>query len=46
MDEVFDAEKTLDAVWCWDSETGKRYLLDRRTGQVITTGDRPDGKSI
>jgi len=26
---------TLDALWCWDSETGKRVLIDRQTGQVI-----------
>lgn len=31
----FDPEETLDAVWCYDSETGHRMLLDKRTGQVI-----------
>lgn len=38
MDE-FDANKTVDAVWCVDSETGKKFLLDRKTGQVLTTED-------
>lgn len=32
-----DMEETDDTVWCVDSETGHRYLLDRKTGQVITT---------
>lgn len=30
-----DPEKTLDAVWVTDSETGRRYLMDRRTNQII-----------
>lgn len=30
-------DTTIDAVWCWDSETGEKVLLDRRTGQVIMT---------
>lgn len=31
----FDPEKTLDAVWCVDSETGERVLIDRETNQII-----------
>lgn len=31
----FDPEQTLDAVWCQDSETGERVLIDRQTNQVI-----------
>ena len=30
-----DPEKTIDAVWCKDSETGERVLLDRLTNEVI-----------
>jgi len=26
-----------DQVWCWDSETGHKYLLDVKTGQVLET---------
>lgn len=33
----FNPEDTLDAVWCVDSETGKRYLLGRKTSQIIAT---------
>lgn len=29
------AESTLDAVWCVDSETGDRVLMDRRTNKEI-----------
>jgi hypothetical protein len=28
-------DTTLEAIWCWDSETGKKYLLDVKTGKVI-----------
>lgn len=31
----FDPEKTLDAVWCVDSETSERVLMDRRTNKQI-----------
>lgn len=41
---AFDPEKTIDATWCVDSETGERYLLDNKTGQVIATGDQVNGK--
>jgi len=30
-----DPEKRIDAVWCQDSTTGERVLLDRLTNQVI-----------
>lgn len=37
----FDPEKTLDAIWCQDSTTGERVLIDRQTNQVIMReGDR------
>lgn len=26
----------FEAQWCWDSETGDRCLIDRRTNKVIT----------
>ncbi len=32
MDE---SEKTLDAVWCIDSETGEKVLIDRLTNKTI-----------
>lgn len=41
---AFDPEKTMDAIWCVDSETSKRYLLDRKTGQIIATEDEIKGK--
>lgn len=34
MDQSW-AEETLEARWCTDSETGMRYLLNLKTGQVI-----------
>lgn len=34
---VFNPENTVDAIWCVDSESGHRYLLDIKTGQVIST---------
>lgn len=36
-------EKTLDAVWAWDSETGEKVLLDRKTGQVLMTWKHFEG---
>lgn len=33
--EEFDPEKTLDAVWCQDSTTGERVLIDRKTNKII-----------
>lgn len=35
---MFDPEKTLDAVWCKDSETGEDVLIDRLTNRVIMRG--------
>lgn len=28
-------ERTLEAIWCWDSETGDKRLMDLRTGKEI-----------
>lgn len=30
-----DVDKTLDAVWCVDSETGRQVLIDRQTNEII-----------
>jgi hypothetical protein len=35
MDKRFDPEKTVNLVWCWDSETGERVLMDRRTNKEV-----------
>ena len=40
-----DVNKTLDAVWCVNSETGEKVLMDRQTNEVIARKDR-DGKII
>lgn len=32
-----DSEKTLDALWCVDSETREKVLIDLKTGAVIAT---------
>lgn len=32
-------EKTLEARWVVDSETGKRYLLDLKTGEILINFD-------
>lgn len=32
-------KNTEDAVWCVDSETGKRYLIEYKTGQIIARED-------
>lgn len=29
------AERTLEAIWCWDSENGEKVLMDLRTGKEI-----------
>lgn len=31
----FDPEKSIDAIWVVDSETSIRYLMDRKTNQII-----------
>jgi hypothetical protein len=28
-------ERTLEAAWCVDNETGESYLLDLKTGKVV-----------
>ena len=33
--DKFDPEKTVDAVWAVDSETGEEVLIDRLTNEVI-----------
>ena len=30
-----DPEKTMDAQICIDSETGHKYLIDRKTNEII-----------
>ena len=37
-------ESTLDATWCWDSETGERCLIDNKTGQVIAREGQEEWK--
>ena len=31
----FNPEKTIEAVWAWDSETGDKLLLDVITGKIL-----------
>ena len=31
----FNPEKTIEAVWAWDSETGDKVLLDLITGKIL-----------
>lgn len=40
-----ESDGTVDAVWCIDSESGVRYLLDRKTGHIIARKD-DDGNII
>ena len=35
-----DVNKTLDAIWCIDSETGEKVLMDRQTNKPIARKDR------
>jgi len=35
MIDGIDPEKTLDAQWVVDSETGERLLIDRKTNLII-----------
>lgn len=35
----FNAEETVDMVWCKDSETSQVYLIDRKTNMIIATKD-------
>lgn len=28
-------EDTIEAQWCWDSETGKQVLIAIKTGEVL-----------
>lgn len=38
--DMSEMDETMDAVWCVDSETGKKVLIDRKTNKVITTGEQ------
>ena len=35
-----DPDKRLDAIWCTDSETGERVLMDRKTNTRIAHKDK------
>jgi len=39
-------DTTLNALWCWDSETGKEVLVNLFTGQVIMTREDLNGQRI
>ena len=45
MDEKFNAEKPIKAIWCVDSETSDEFLIDLNTGAVIARRGN-DGKWI
>jgi hypothetical protein len=36
--EKFDPEKRLEARWCFDSETGEKFLIDMISGQILIRG--------
>lgn len=36
--EKFDAEKRLEARWCFDSESGEKFLIDMISGQILVRG--------
>jgi len=36
--EKFDPEKRIEAKWCWDSETGEKFLIDMISGQILVRG--------
>lgn len=38
MAKEFDPEKTVDLVWCRDSETSEYVLIDRKTNKEIYRG--------
>lgn len=33
--DEFCGDKTVEAQWCYDSETGERVLIDIRTNKVL-----------
>ncbi len=35
-----DMDKTIDAIWCIDSETGEEVLIDRKDNQILARRDR------
>lgn len=37
-------ETTLEAMWCWDNETGEEILINIKTGQVICTKNELEEK--
>lgn len=34
---TYDGDKTLNAIWTWNSETGEKILIDLKTGEKICT---------
>lgn len=40
MENRVEVGSRLEGMWCVDSETGLRYLLDMKTGQVIATEEQ------
>lgn len=44
-DKYIDPNNRVDAVWCVNSETGERVLVDRITNTIIAKKDK-DGNIV
>lgn len=40
MDGRVEVGSKVEGMWCVDSETGDRYLIDTKTGQILTTEEQ------
>lgn len=43
MDNRVEVGSKVEGMWCVDSETGERYLIDTKTGQIIATEEKFNG---
>jgi len=43
---VDNSGNNADEIWCVDSETGKRYIMNVKTGQVVRELGAEDDKPI
>lgn len=46
VDNLPIGEERIDCVWCWDSETGDKVLMDRLTNKEIGRWRKADVEAI
>lgn len=43
MENRVEVGSRVSAVWCVDSETGQRYLIEEKSGRILMTEEQYNG---